>query len=378
MEKNNYFDNAATSFPKPAAVGDETLRYLNTLGGPYGRSFYGRALEVSRTVETCRDLLAELYGAGKPENIVFTANATQAVNTVLKGLKLEGREVWISALEHNAVTRPLKHLEETGNLTIRHLPSLPCGLVDVKALHQADLSQAALIVVCHESNVTGLIQPAAEIKKTVGDVPVLLDAAQSAGSILIAADEWNIDYLTFTGHKSLLGPTGTGGLYMKNSSLITPLINGGTGSRSDSWETPSFMPDRFEAGTPNIAGIFGLYGALTCRPEPRHSRETFLKLLDETAAIPGIRLHCAPEQNLQGEVFSITLDAANPSDFGMALYEDFGIETRIGLHCAPLAHKTIGTFPDGTVRIAPSIYHDDSDFSRLLDALVTTSAKLRG
>jgi len=377
MKLNSYFDNAATSFPKPEAVGTETLRYLNDLGGPYGRSFYGRALEVSRTVESCRDLLSERIGAGKPENIVFTANATQAINTVLRGLDLEGGEVWISALEHNAVTRPLKYLEKTNNIEIKYLPSLTGGAVDTEALGRTDLSAASLIIICHESNVTGLIQPVAEIKKAAENVPLLLDAAQSAGGTVIKADEWNIDYLAFTGHKSLLGPTGTGGLYMKSSDALSPLINGGTGSKSDSWETPAFLPDRFEAGTPNIAGIFGLYGALKNTPESRHSKKTFLSLLNEISSIAGMHIHAAPAENTQGEVFSITADFASPSDLGMALYEDFGIETRIGLHCAPLAHNTINTFPEGTVRFAPSVYHDDSDLYRLLDAIIKSAAKFK-
>ncbi|MBI9109147.1 MAG: aminotransferase class V-fold PLP-dependent enzyme [Spirochaetales bacterium] len=374
---NNYFDNAATSFPKPIAVGKETLRYLEELGGPYGRSFYARALEVSRTVEACRDLLGERLSTASPENIVFTANATQAINTVLKGLDTAGREIWISQLEHNAVTRPLKQLERTSGITIKTLPSLPGGLVDTEKLSQTDLSNAALIVLCHESNVTGLIQPAAEIKKAAGRVPVLIDAAQSAGLIPINADKWNIDYLAFTGHKGLLGPTGTGGLFMKDCESLRPLINGGTGSKSDSWETPSFMPDKFEAGTPNISGIFGLFGALTTVPEPRHSRDDFFRLLDGAADIPGIQVQASPDRTRQGEVFSITADFASPSEIGRMLYEDFGMETRIGLHCAPLAHSSIGTFPGGTVRLAPSVYHSPADLDRLLYALGSAALKLR-
>lgn len=373
---NNYFDNAATSFPKPEAVGDETLRYLNKIGGPYGRSFYGRALEVSRTLESCRDALSELIDAGRPENLVFTANATGAINTVLKGLPLNGSEVWISPMEHNAVARPLRQLEEGGEITIRKLPSLDGGLVDTEKLRRIDLSSAALIVICHESNVTGLIQPAAEIKKAAGDVPVLLDAAQSGGAVTIEAKRWNIDYIALTGHKSLLGPTGTGALYMKDPDSLAPLINGGTGSKSDSFETPDFMPDRFEAGTPNIAGIFGLYGALKNRPASRHNRGDFLKLIEELRGIPEILVHAAPRQRHQGEVIGISSTLADPSELGMTLFEDFRIETRIGLHCAPLAHRTIGTFPSGTVRIAPSVYHSPEDFDRLAAALTAVMKKL--
>ena len=377
MKVNNYFDNAATSFPKPKAVGREILRYLNEIGGPYGRSFYGRALEVSRTVECCRDLLAQRIGAGRPENLVFTANATCGINTVLKGLELAGREVWVSRLEHNAVMRPLSQLEKHSGIKIRMLPSLPGGLVDTDALSHTDLGRAGLIVVCHQSNVTGLIQPAAEIKKAAAGVPVLLDAAQSAGHTEIRADDWNIDYIALTGHKGLLGPTGTGGLYMKDTSGIIPLTAGGTGSRSDSFETPDFLPDRFEAGTHNIAGIFGLYGALSSPAEPGHSRDEFIDLMKSIAAVPGLRIHAAPDVQQQGEVFSVTADFASSSELGTALYEGSGIETRVGLHCAPLAHETAGTFPEGTLRIAPSVYHCADDFTRLSKAFEAVSEKMR-
>ena len=388
MEPLNYFDNAATSFPKPPEAGEESLRYLNDLGGPYGRSFYGRALEVSRTVEDCRELAASALGAADADCLVFTTNATQAVNTVLKGLNLEGKEVWISPMEHNAVTRPLKYLEDRGLIEIKILPFQEGGLIDTESLARSDLSRAGLVIVCHASNVTGLIQPVAEISAAIKKAaagkggsdapPLLLDAAQSAGHLETKADEWDIDYIAFTGHKGFLGPTGTGGLFIKDASGLDPLINGGTGSRSDSWETPEFLPDRFEAGTPNIAGIFGLAGALRNRPEPRHSCDDFLSLLDAVSGIDGLELHCAPERGRQAEVFSITAEEGfmSPSDLGMKLYSDFGIETRLGLHCAPLAHNTIGTFPDGTVRISPSVYHSRDDFNRLLDALEKTATAL--
>ena len=382
MELLNYFDNAATSYPKPAAVAEEITRYLNTVGGPYGRSFYNRALDVSRTVEECRELAAVFLGAGDADRLVFTANATQAINIVVKGLHLEGCDVWISPMEHNAVTRPLKFLEDRGLISIKILPSKAGGLIDTDALPAVDFSRAGLVALCHVSNVTGLIQPVehitAALRASGCKAPVMLDASQSAGHIGIEADAWGLDYVAFTGHKGLLGPTGTGGLYMKDSSGLEPLINGGTGSRSDSWDTPDFLPDRFEAGTPNIAGIFGLGGALNNRPEPHHGRDDFLSLLDAAETIDGIILHAAPSRDMQAEVFSITADreGVTPSDLGMKLYRDFGIETRLGLHCAPLAHRSIGTFPDGTVRISPSDYHSPDDFARLIEALEKTAAAI--
>ena len=382
METLNYFDNAATSYPKPLEVGSEILRYLNEVGGPYGRSFYGRALEVSKTVEACRDLLSDNFGIAGAEKLVFTSNATQAINTVLRGMKFDGGEVWISPLEHNAVMRPLKQLADNRIITIKELPSLPDGMIDSTQLSRLDLSRAALLVVCHQSNVNGLIQPVSDIKKAAGRVPLLLDAAQSAGHLEIKVDEWDLDYLAFTGHKGLLGPTGTGGLYMKNPDSLEPLYHGGTGSLSDSWETPEFMPDRFEAGTPNIAGIYGLLAALRNKPEPRHSRSDFMTLLDAVADIQGIRLHTSSVRAGQGELFSITVkepdgSPVSVSDLGTVLYSGYKIETRIGLHCAPLAHRSIGTFPDGSLRISLSPYHSADDLKRLLTALQQTAERFR-
>ena len=369
-ELNGYFDCGATSFPKPAQVACEMARYLNEVGGPYGRSFYGRALEVSGVVEETRSLLAGLLRAGNSEKIIFTHNATHAVNIVVKGLALKGKEVWISPLEHNAVARPLRRLKQDGQITVRFLPSAADGRVEPERLHFSE--RTGLIVVNHQSNVNGVIQPIREIKEKAGPIPVLVDAAQSLGHQAIDAEGWEIDFVAFTGHKGLLGPTGTGGLYLGGQHL-KPLIEGGTGSRSESSAMPGFLPDRFEAGTPNIAGIFGLRAALLHRPIPAHTREDFLDLIRAIRQLPGLSVQAARAEDHQGELFSITSGSMDSSTLGMCLYEDYGIETRLGLHCAPLAHRRIGTFPSGTVRISPTVYHSPRDFALILAALTEIS-----
>jgi cysteine desulfurase family protein len=373
---NGYFDNGATSWPKPPECAEQIARYLNETGGPYGRSFYPRALEVSRTVEETRDLLAPVLGTGDSGCIVFTQNATMAINTVLRGLGLErGDIVYSSALEHNALTRPLKRLEDEQGICVRLLPSLPDGALDLERTAGIDFSGVSLVAVNHMSNVNGLVQPLKELRALTGNVPLLLDAAQSAGHIPLEADAWGVDYLAFTGHKALLGPPGTGGLFVRDVDTLTPLMAGGTGSRSESYDTPSFMPDKFEAGTPNIAGIFGLYGSLTADIEPRHLREDFLELLRGVSGLPGYRVYRAEREALQGELFSLTHERMDSSELAMRLYETHRIETRPGLHCAPLAHRTLGTFPEGTVRIAPSLYHSARDFEMLLEALEAAGEK---
>ncbi len=370
-EVNGYFDCGATSFPKPAQVALEITRYLNEVGGPYGRSFYGRALTVSGVIEETRSLLAGLLGAKHPERIIFTHNATHAVNIVVKGLALKGKEVWISPLEHNAVARPLRRLKQDGQIRVRFLPSAADGRVEPERLLFSE--RTGLIIVNHQSNVNGVIQPIREIKKKAGPLPVLVDAAQSLGHQTINATDWGIDFVAFTGHKGLLGPTGTGGLYLGGRHL-NPLIEGGTGSRSESSAMPGFLPDRFEAGTPNIAGIYGLRAALLHRPVPAHTREDFLGLIRAVRRLPGLMVHAARAEEHQGELFSITSGGMDSSTLGLRLYEDYGIETRLGLHCAPLAHRRIGTFPAGTVRISPSVYHSPRDFAVLHAALTGISA----
>lgn len=369
MMINKYFDNAATSFPKPASVAEYISKYLTESGGTYGRSAYLRVLESSETVEKVREKLAEKTGTAKPENITFTPNATAAINTVLFGLNLHDCHVLISPLEHNAVMRPLFEICQRFNVSFDILPHGPDGLVEVKKIKDAIKPSTRLVIINHHSNVNGLIQPLSEIKREAGEIPVLADLAQSLGHTDIFLDSWNIDFAAFTGHKGLLGPTGTGGLYCKDPGKISPLIYGGTGSRSESFEMPSFTPDKFEAGTPNIAGIYGLLGSLENYPEPAHSNKDILELMDQISRIEKVKVFRSRDVKLQGTLFSITHEQHSCSRIAAELYSEYGIEVRSGLHCAPLAHKTLGTFPSGTVRFAPSPTHTIEDFRYLYEAV---------
>ncbi len=366
---NKYFDNAATSFPKPASVATSVARYLDETGGPYGRSAYARAVEVSRMVEETRDALATVIGADDPGHVVFTMNATSALNTVLLGLDLRDSHILVSPLEHNSTMRPLEHLRKTRGVEYEVLPHFADGLVDVGGIARMIRRNTSLAVVNHESNVNGLVQPLREIKAALGDIPLLVDAAQSLGSADISAGAWGIDFLAFTGHKALLGPTGTGGLYIRNPARLSPLVRGGTGSRSEYFDMPEFAPDKFEAGTPNIAGIAGLGAALKDRPSPAHSPEEFSRLMEAVATLSGIEVFRASERLRQGRLFSFRIKDVDPATTARCLYDDFGIEVRAGLHCAPMAHRSIGTFPRGTVRIAPSPWHEKTDFDYIAAAI---------
>ncbi len=366
---NLYFDNSATSFPKPKQTAEAISFYLNDLGGPYGRSHYKRAVSVSGEIEKCRDFLAEKIGIAAAENLVFTFNATQAINTVLKGINLSKKRVLISPLEHNAVMRPLKYLSENRGTEVIVLPADTDGRIITEKIKNYITDNTALAIINHCSNVNGTIQPIEEIKNQLNSIPLLVDAAQSAGSIEISAEKWDIDFLAVTGHKALLGPTGTGALYIKNPDSVSSFFHGGTGSQSSSIEMPEFMPDKFEAGTMNIAGIFGLGAALQHYPESKHSSVDYQNLLNNLSSINDVLLYRANDFENQGNTFSIICKHMNSSELGSKLFDQFGIETRIGLHCAPETHKFLGTFPDGTVRISVSPYHKNEDFKYLANSI---------
>lgn len=365
---NTYFDNAATSFPKPDAVSSSIEHYLKELGGPYGRSAYQRAFAVSSVVEQTREAVALRLGVSRAEQIVFTPNATHALNTVLYGLNLHGAHILISPLEHNAVTRPLLWLCKHRQVSYDILPHASDGLIETSLLANACRATTKLIIVNHHSNVNGLIQPIEHIKQCCGSIPLLVDASQSLGHVPMELERWGVDYCAWTGHKGLLGPTGTGGLYMRTPEAVQELIRGGTGSYSENFAMPHELPDRFEAGTPNLVGLFGLHGALEQVPQPRHSHAELLELISELGALGSLKVYCANDPQRQGELFSVNHAHMDCAALGRVLYERFGIETRTGLHCAPLAHKTLGSLPQGSLRIAPSLYHTREDFLGLVEA----------
>ncbi len=366
---SRYFDNAATSFPKPAGVARAMARYLDELGGPYGRAAYPRAREVSRTVERARDRVAALLGTVLADRVVFQPNATTAINTVLQGFLYNGGKVVVSPLEHNAVMRPLDVLQRRGMVRWEVMPHLPDGTVDAARLAGWLTPDVRLAVVNQMGSVNGVIQPLAAIKAALGAVPLLVDASQSLGAVPVRADDWNIDFLAFTGHKGLRGPTGTGGLFLRRPELVAPLVFGGTGSASDRYEMPEALPDRFEAGTGNIAGIFGLLAALEEPAVPRHTPEDFRWLVAELRALPGVTVFGASDPGRQGELVSVAVAGRDPAQVGDDLASRFGIEVRTGLHCAPLAHRTLGTFPHGTVRLAPGPGHSREDMAFLAGAI---------
>lgn len=372
-----YLDNAATSFPKPPQVGDAILDLLAHRAGNPGRSGHALAMAAQAIADDTRRLLASLFGVTDPSRIAFALNTTDALNTALWGVLRAGDRVVTTSLEHNAVVRPLSALGERGVTVAR----VPCGVDGTLALE--DLARALeaaptrLVAMIHASNVCGTILPVREAARLAHrhGALFLLDAAQSAGVLPIDVREMEIDLLAFPGHKGLLGPTGTGGLYVSPDVRLTPLRQGGTGTRSEEERQPEALPEALEAGTLNTVGIAGLGAALRflqgrgLAAVQAHEAALAARLLAGLRDIPGVRAYGTADPQRRVGVVSLTMRGWEPVDLGAALDSAFGVAVRAGLHCAPVAHRTLGTFPRGTVRLSPGIFTTEEEIDRALAAL---------
>lgn len=371
-----YFDHAATAHPRPDAVRDVILWWLQE-GGTYGRSAYPRVAEVSRRVEAARESLAEAFGVGRAERVIFTPGATWSLNLVLRDRLRDGGRVLVSPLEHNAVMRPLSALAAAG-VRVEEFPAGPDGRIQPEALTAEQLAGTTLAVVNQLSNVNGVIQPLAAIRQVLGEIPLLVDAAQSAGKVPLQVDRDNFDYVAISGHKGLLGLPGCGLLLLgPRAERLQPLAAGGTGSRSEAEAMPEFLPDALEAGTPNIPGILAMAAGLAWRRqedrEPGVRLEELRRALD---GLPGVRIHAARDAEARGPLFSLNIEGISPSDLARRLSEDAGLDLRSGLHCAPRAHRFLGTLAaGGTVRIAPGPDQPEEDFACLYEAMARIAGK---
>jgi len=381
MERTNliYFDNAATSWPKPPVVRQAMDDFLENVGANPGRAGHRLANVAGRVVYQTREVLADLFNLADPFLLVFCANATEALNLALFGLLRPGDHVITSSLEHNSLMRPLRVLESRGvDLTV--INCTPEGFLDPGEIRPAICPATKLIALTHASNVIGTILPIAEIGQIAreNDLLFLVDAAQTAGAIPIDLQADLIDLLAFSGHKSLYGPTGTGGLALServNLSDFLPLKFGGTGSHSEFEIQPNFLPDIFESGTLNTVGLAGLGASvrwlLSQGIELMRAHEARLtqQLLDGLQEIPDVIRYGPQSAGQQTATVSFNLKPRQPSEIGLRLDDDFGILCRVGLHCAPAAHKTIGTFPTGTVRFGLSYFNTPEEIDAALLAL---------
>ncbi len=376
-----YLDNAATSWPKPPEVAEAMVRFLNEVGANPGRSGHRLSVEAGRIVYQAREALAELFGVADPLRVVFGLNATDGLNLALRGLLRPGDHVVTSSMEHNSVMRPLRALEREGvEVTVVHCS--PEGVLDPAAVEAAIRPNTALVVLNHASNVVGTLLPVAEVGRmlrALGNGPLLLvDAAQTGGTVPIDMEGDGIDLLAFTGHKSLYGPMGTGGLIIGprvDIERLQPIRRGGTGSRSEYEEQPDFLPDCYESGTPNTVGLAGLLAGVRWVLERgveairAHEQALTRRLIEGLSAIPGVTVYGTRDPARQTAVVSFNIAGMEPSEVGLRLDEEFGIMCRVGLHCAPAAHRTIGTFPTGTVRFAPGAFTTTEEIDRAVEAV---------
>jgi cysteine desulfurase/selenocysteine lyase len=374
-----YLDNAATSWPKPPEVLKVMTDALERAGGNPGRSGHRLSIAAARIIYDTRESIAGFFGISNPLHVIFTSNATHAINLVLRGMLKPGDHVVTTSMEHNAVMRPLRQLERQGIL-LSIVPGAPDGSLNVRDLERAISSTTRLIVITHASNVVGTISPIREIASIAHHAGafVLVDAAQTAGAIPINMPEMGLDLLAFTGHKELQGPPGSGGLVIADkvdTSPIEPLIRGGTGSRSESEEQPDDLPDKFESGTANLVGIAGLGAGLKWIQgrgidEIRdHMKKLTRSLVDGLSSLPNVKIYGILDPERSVAIVSFTVAGMRVSQIGLRLDEEFGVLSRVGLHCAPAAHKTIGSFPEGTVRLAPGVFTTVSDIQEAIRAI---------
>ena len=416
MEKKKiYLDNAATSFPKPEEVPRAVYDYMTKLGTNVNRGGYATAYDTETVVFECRELIGALFHAPDYKNVVFTRNITESLNVVLKGLLRSGDHVIVSSMEHNAVMRPIRQLEKKG-INFTRVQCESDGSLKPEKLLSCLRPDTKAVVMTHASNVFGTMLPIQEVGNFCKEngLIFILDSAQTAGVFPIDMEKMHIDILCFTGHKGLLGPQGIGGFILRDELVlkIDPLISGGTGSLSNVETVPEFMPDRFEAGTPNLPGIFGLHAALNwlrklgeadllkgenlkensavqevfgktpfsveqcfsaalekIRKHELQLTAEFLKMLDPLEKEGKLKIIGKKDTEMRTGVVSIQTLSRELSDTAFQLDTRYGIMTRVGLHCAPSAHKTMGTYPTGTIRFSFGFANTDQEVKIAADAL---------
>ncbi len=388
-----YLDNAATSFPKPPQVLEAITRYATELGASPGRGAYHEVKETGRLFDQCRHRINQLINGQDPNHVTFTLNASDALNTAIRGIVLRAGEtsankphVVTTWMEHNSVLRPLNELQRRGQVEQTRVPCDPdTGLVNPEEIRQAIRPNTVLIAVVHGSNVTGTLQPIAEVGRIARehDIPFLVDAAQTLGHVPVDVQAMSIDLLAFPGHKGLLGPLGTGALYIRPGieHRMTTSREGGTGSVSELDTQPEFMPDRFEPGSHNAPGIVGLSEGVQWILDHgidtlwKHEQELIAALTDRLNQdeLPGLTCYGPKGTEHRCGVFSIRIDGFDdPNALSLVLEERFGLLTRSGIHCAPLAHRTIGTDTlGGTTRLSFGPFNTLEDVQRIAESLAT-------
>ena len=371
-----YLDNAATSWPKPDSVCRAMIECIKKYGANPGRSGHRMAMKASEKVFECRENLAMLFGIADPLRITFTANATVAINLAVKGLLVPGDHVIFSSMEHNSVIRPLKKLEASG-VELSIIKADPSGKVDTEDIAKSIKRNTRLIIITHASNVTGTVNDVEPIGRLAKEheIVFMVDASQTAGKYPVDVGLMNVDLLVFPGHKSLLGPQGTGGLYVREGIILDTLKEGGTGSFSESLSQPDISPDRYESGTLNTPGIAGwnegIKYILETGIDSIRNHEQYLEkyMLEGLCEIKKVKVYGSGDPEHRIGVISITIDGKDCNEVCRELDERYDIAARGGLHCAYLAHETIGTQNTGTVRFSIGYFNTIKDIDQALTAV---------
>lgn len=373
-----YLDNAATSYPKAPGVASAMADYVEKVGATINRSSYASAQEAGLVTLSLRERLCRLFNHPDPTHAVLTPGATAGLNMVIKGLLRPGDHCLVSSMEHNAVMRPLVQLEREG-VVFERIPCDAQGRLRLEALPGMIKLNTRLVVMAHGSNVCGTVQDAEAVGKICRErgVPFALDAAQTAGHIEVDFERFGLSALVVPGHKGLLGPQGIGALLLDAdfARRLTPLVAGGTGSASDSEELPGWMPDRFESGTPNMPGVYGWEAALGWLENTgietleNHEKTLSKRFLEGIYGLENVKLYGATVPEGRTGVFSVGFLNCDNAEAAWRLEREFGILTRCGLHCAPSAHKTLGSFPEGSVRFSTGWANTEADIDAALSAI---------
>jgi cysteine desulfurase / selenocysteine lyase len=373
-----YLDNAATSFPKPKRVYERMNQFLREEAANPGRSGHRLSIGAEAQIAQARNVLAKLFNVTNSDRIIFTLNCTDSLNIAIKGVLREGDHVITTVLEHNSVLRPLHALESAKKITLTKIhPTSKEGFIDPEDIQKAIQKNTKLIAMTHASNVIGVVQPIREIGKIIreSDALFLVDAAQTAGALPIDVEANLIDLLAFPGHKALYGPPGTGGLFVGDRAELFPWREGGTGIDSESPTQPREFPFALEGGTPNSVGIVGLREGVQfildegIEKIQTHERALIQKLRTGLEVLSGVQVYGTKDSLKWTSPVSFLLEGIEPQELSLILDESFDIACRAGLHCAPLMHKELETFPQGTIRFSPGYFNTDSDIGKVVSAV---------
>lgn len=380
-----YLDNAATSYPKPDKVYEEMLRCMKEYCANPGRGGHELSMRSGRAVMEAREKIANFFNIKDPMRLVFTKNATEALNIAIKGVLKKGDHVITTSMEHNSVIRPLKTLERDLGIELTIIQGNEFGEIDAEDFRKSIKSNTRMVVCTLSSNVNGIIMPIKEIGGITREKNILflVDASQGAGTLEIDVEYLNIDLMAFPGHKALLGPQGTGGLYVSEGIEITSLLQGGTGSSSENLFQPDLLPDALESGTLNTPGIVGLgYGIDFINSFGLSNIKEYKSLLinqiyDRLSNINGVIIYCKKESSCNSGIIAFNFKEIDSTEVSYVLDKAYGIASRSGLHCAPLAHQTLGTIKSGIVRLSVGCFNTQAEINILLNALQEISDNIK-